>query len=81
MNEDVRNELGHQIDDDGVFYMTIEQAYLQFNSVSMNYDTEGWHQSFFLAIDDDLSGSTQGSWNWCGETCTRYNGWIKNTSG
>lgn len=81
MTDEVREELGHTSDmKDGVFYMTIEQAYEQLKYVSMNYDTEEWYHDYFLALDDDEVGGVEGQYEWC-DRCIRYTGWVKNTSG
>ena len=80
MTEAVREELGHQIGDNGCFYMTMEQFFDQIYYTSINYDTESWHHAYFLALDDDGQGSSRGLFNWCGETCTRYIVTVKNTS-
>ena len=52
--------------------MTIEQYFDETYYTSVNYDTNGWHHDYFMALDDDGVGSSRGLFNWCGETCTRY---------
>lgn len=81
MTQAVRDELEHQVGDDGVFYMTLEQYYDQVHSTTLNYNTGDWHHSYYLALDDDRTGSEVGDWNWCGSSCTRYTVLVTNTSG
>ena len=80
MTEAVREELNHEVGDNGCFYITMEQFFDQIYYTSVNYDTEGWHHAHFLALDDDGAGSSRGLFHWCGETCTRYIVTVKNKS-
>ena len=67
---------------DGVFWMAIEDYVAYTSYTSMNYDVyeHGWHHAWHLTVDDDRVGGIDGLWSWCGSTCTRYTGVVRNTS-
>ena len=83
LTQDDRDELDHQDSNDGVFFMRYEDYYAFTDYTSVNYDVENgdWSHDYQLTIEDDFSGSTTGSWSWCGSPCSRYTGTITNLSG
>ena len=50
--------IGHTIDEeDGYFWMAVEDCYAMIESLYVTYNTENKHQSYFLRLDDDGTGS------------------------
>lgn len=80
MTDEVRNELGHTKENEGTFYMTIEDFKEEIFYLGINYNTDNWHQDYFLALDDDGTEGSEGAWGFCGPSCTRYRAKVKNTS-
>ncbi len=46
----------------------------------MNYEVEEWYHDYHLTIGDTGAGAGSGIFNWCGSTCARYTGVIRNTA-
>ena len=82
LTEADKEELDHTAAMDGVFWMAIEDYVAYTSYTSMNYDVyeHGWHHAWHLTVDDDRVGGIDGLWSWCGSTCTRYTGVVRNTS-
>lgn len=47
---------------------------------SMNYDTTGWHQDYFLMLDDPAAISAE-TGSYCHSDCTKHTVTVENTSG
>ena len=75
-------ELDHEQRNDGVFWMAIEDytAFTHYTTLNYDVDQHSWHHAWHLTVDDDRTGGVDGQWSWCGSSCTRYYGVIKNTS-
>ena len=69
---ELRKEAGitEQAINDGIFFMRVEDYLVQGGATIISYDTSGWHHDHFLMLDDKKEQN--GSWNWCGKTCTRH---------
>lgn len=39
-------------------------------STVISFDTTNWFYDYFLMLDDQTGPN--GSWSWCGATCTRH---------
>jgi hypothetical protein len=81
MSSAVRQELGHTADDDGTFYMTLAEFMNDVQYVGINYNTEKWYHDYFLVLNDKGLGASDGQWNFCGSSCSRYTVEIENKSG
>jgi len=57
-------------EDDGIFFMTIEDYFSLGVSTIVSYDTTDWFNANFLMLNDKVV--SPGSWSWCGVTCTRH---------
>ena len=55
---------------DGIFFMKLEDYYEQGQSTIISYDASRWHSDHFLLLNDRTGPN--GSWEWCGPTCTRH---------
>ena len=74
----LRQEAGATDDQgDGFIWMSIEDYQKQASQTFINIDTEGKFSDYFLKLDDDGTGSTPGSYRWCGSSCTRHKLTIK----
>ena len=51
--------------------MAHKDFYNHFEDTTITHNTEGWHSSQFLMLDDTTS--VAGSYSTCGATCTRHN--------
>jgi len=63
---DLKREAGatETVENDGLFFMTIEAYKEQGLATLVSFDTAGWYNSYFLMLDDDTEAD--GSWSWCG---------------
>ena len=70
--DDLRAEAGQTSDNDGIWFMSIEDFQVQFSRTVVNFDPTGWHHDYFLATNDDSQQENpQGTWD-CGLHCTRH---------
>ena len=54
MTAAVATELGHTTtEEDGFFYMDINDFYKNFSSYGVTYNVEGWHHAYHLVLNDD----------------------------
>ena len=60
--------------DDGVFYMSIEDYYTEFQATWVNWPTETMHEAHILVQDDQAD--SPGSFEYCGSTCTRHEYYV-----
>ena len=70
--QDLKREAGAtaETNNDGLFFMTIDAYKEQGLATLVSFDTDGWYNDYFLMLDDNTGEN--GSWSWCGETCTRH---------
>lgn len=72
----IRDELNWQLEDeengdnDGVFWMTVEDFTARGWITQVAFDTNDWYQGYYLHFDDD--SSTPGTMFACGPTCSRH---------
>ena len=64
-------------ENDGLFFMTIEDYFSLGVSTIVSYDTSDWFSANFLMLNDKTV--SPGSWSWCGATCTRHTLQITST--
>ena len=62
----LRKEAGAVQGDDGYFWMSVEDYQSQGKETHFTADTDSMHQSYFLRLGDDGTGSTPGQYSWCG---------------
>lgn len=69
---ELREEAGAKAtpEDDGIFFMTIEDYYNQGLVTIISFDTTDWFEDHFLMLDDKTTPN--GEWEFCGPTCTRH---------
>ena len=60
MTQDVRDQLDHRTDNDGVFYISLADYKRYFDNTTINYDVEGWGYDYFLALDDNGNDGERG---------------------
>lgn len=73
--KELRAEVGapERPQDDGIFFMSIEDYFAQVEATYLNYDTESMHHSYFLMLNDNgMKGSEAGIYSWCGSECNRH---------
>ena len=63
-------QIDEKAENDGVFYMTIEDFYSMGQSTVISFDTTGWYYDYFMMLDDKTPPN--GGWQFCGKTCTRH---------
>ena len=68
----LRKEAGatDKAENDGIFFMTVEDYYRYGLVTVISYDTTGWYNDYFLMFDDKTRPN--GEWEFCGKTCTRH---------
>lgn len=49
----LKKEVGETSENDGIFFMSIEDYMAQVAYTEFNYDTTDWHTASFLKIGDD----------------------------
>ena len=62
-------------DDDGMFYINVEDYLEQMDVTFINYDTSNWAHSYFMMWNDPMEET--GNHFWCGPTCTKHVMWVK----
>jgi hypothetical protein len=69
---DLKREAGatETVVNDGLFFMTIDAYKEQGLATLVSFDTADWFNDYFLMLGDETPAN--GSWSWCGETCTRH---------
>ena len=60
--------------DDGIFFMSFDDYFEQFQWTQVNFDTANMGESHFLMLDDPAPANGNGaSWaTWCGADCTKH---------
>jgi hypothetical protein len=66
----LKKEAGEKGEDEGIFYMSIEDFRKWFESTTVSYDTTGWHTDSFLKLDDPTKPN--GEHEKCGPKCTKH---------
>ena len=69
--DELKTKVDDDWNDDGKFYMSIEDYYNEFMATWINWPTEEMHEAHFLVLDDENTKSP-GKLPWCGETCTLH---------
>lgn len=54
----------------GYFFVSYDEYLEHFGSTSVNYDTTGWHQGYFLMFDDPQEKRGRG--RYCTDDCTYH---------
>lgn len=62
---------------DGVFWVDFDYYVKNFSETALSKDTNGWHNSAYLKLNDNSRSGTNGSkyagkTDWCGNSCTRH---------
>ena len=65
-----KKEADEKSEDDGIFYMSVEDFHKWFESTTVSYDTAGWHTDSFLKLDDPTEPN--GEEGPCGPKCIRH---------
>ena len=60
----------HEVDNDGIFFMSFDDYTTQFSETWFNYATDGMGSASFLKLNDNTN--SPGSYDWCGAKCTRH---------
>ena len=69
-NAELLEEVEHKQDDDGVFYMPVEDYHTSIETTFVSYDTTCWTKASFLMLDDQTNNP--GRLQTCGSSCTSH---------
>lgn len=70
--EELKAEVGEDLANDGVFFMTVEDYTMLFSHTMFSFDTTGWYNASFLKLDDNSQAENPGVKSNCGPECTNH---------
>ena len=65
-----REETDWALQDDGKFYMSIEDYFVEFSATWLNWRTEDMYEAHYLIEGDE--SQIPGHWIWCGIECSAH---------
>ena len=68
--DEFKQEVGEVGENDGIFFISIEDYYSTWRLTTINLDTENMHEAHFLKLNDTTAPN--GGYSGCGSTCTRH---------
>ena len=68
-------------DNDGLFYMSVEDYLEQMDVTFINYDTSNWHHAYFMMWDDpsENTGTDIHTSFWCVGNCVQHRVIVKSS--
>lgn len=71
-NEQLKREVDEKGQNDGTFFMSIEDYNWTFRYTSLAFDVSTMHKASFMMIDDATQKLNHGDYSWCGADCVRH---------